>query len=226
MENAANDLTLAQQQENNGSSTETTNNCASAFLKSVTTSCKVLGHTTEAAKEARRKVYAMTERYGSHSIMFTVTPCDECTFKVSMYANEGEVLKIPSCDCEETKCIQNFYLRAKMRTTYPGACSLYYQSAIQAVYEMLGWDPVNNRPKGIGIFGECIANVRADEEQGRGTLHAHILVWIKNFSEVSSKLFHQDEEVRSSARDCLVEYIEKNFQSDYCYDESVEVTCQ
>ena len=121
-----------------------------------------------------------------------------------MYVNEGEELKVPSCDCEEAKCIEDFYLRAKNRTTYPGACSFYYQSAIQAVYELLGWDPVNNRHKGIGIFGECIANVRADEEQGRATLHAHILVWIKNFSEISSKLFHQDEEVRNSARDCLM----------------------
>jgi hypothetical protein len=33
-----------------------TNSTAAAFLKPVTTLCKVLGHTAEAAKEARRKV--------------------------------------------------------------------------------------------------------------------------------------------------------------------------
>ena len=46
------------------------------FLKSVTTSCKVLCHTMEATKEARRKVYAMSEHFGSHSIFLSITPDD------------------------------------------------------------------------------------------------------------------------------------------------------
>ena len=53
------------------------------------------------------------------------------------------------------------------RTTYPGACSLFYQAAIQSVYELLGWDPIKNCKKRRGIFGDCIAIVRADEEQKR-----------------------------------------------------------
>mgnify|MGYP006194651551 CR=1 FL=1 len=41
---------------------------AASFLKSVTTSCKVLGHTVKAAKKARKKVYALSEFFGPHSI--------------------------------------------------------------------------------------------------------------------------------------------------------------
>lgn len=78
---------LSSQQQNNEQCVTSTT--ASSFLKSVSTSCKVLGHTTEAAKEARRKVYALTEYFGTHSIFFTVTPDDECTFIVRMYANMG-----------------------------------------------------------------------------------------------------------------------------------------
>ena len=225
VENAANDLTMAQQQqENNGTSNNS--NCASAFLKSVTTSCKVLGHTTEAAKDARRKTYSMTEFFGPHSVFFTVTPCDECTYRVRLYANEGKPIDLPLCDCDETECISDFTIRSKVRTTYPGACSLFYQAAIQSVYELLGWDPIKNCSKRRGIFGDCIAIVRADEEQGRGTLHAHILVWIKNFAQISSKLFHPDEEMRNNARECLREFVDNNFTSDYGYDDSVQVTCK
>jgi len=55
-----------------------------------------------------------------------------------MYANNGEKIKIPKCDCPEEECIADFKLRSKTRTKYPGACSIYYQSVIQGVYEMLG----------------------------------------------------------------------------------------
>jgi hypothetical protein len=199
---------------------------AFSFLKSVTSSCKVLGHTAEAAKEARRKVFAMTEYFGTHSIFFTVTPDDECTFTVRMYANMGKKINIPKCDCNEDECIADFKLRAKSRTKFPGACSLYYQSVLQAVYEILGWDLAKNRKKGVGIFGEPIAIMRADEEQNRRTLHGHFLIWIKNFSEVISNLFHSNTVTREEARAKLSKYVEKVFCSDYEYNESLEITHQ
>ena len=55
-------------------------------------------HTKEAAVEARKKVYAMTDRFGPHSIFFTVTPDDECTFRVRMFAAQGEKIHIPGVD--------------------------------------------------------------------------------------------------------------------------------
>ena len=69
------------------------------FLKSVTTSCKVLGHTTEAAKEAKRKVYAMSEQFGSHSIFLTITPDDQCCFKVRLFASNPSSLHCACCKC-------------------------------------------------------------------------------------------------------------------------------
>lgn len=66
---------------------------ATSFLKSVTTSCKVLGHTAEAAKEARRKLYALSDYFGPHSLFFTVTPDDKCSFRFRMYVNKGREIK-------------------------------------------------------------------------------------------------------------------------------------
>jgi hypothetical protein len=213
------DLT-SKQQNNLPLNTATT---AGTFLKSISTSCKVLGHTTEAAKEARRKVYALTEFYGAHSIFFTVTPDDECTFVVRMYANSGQKIYVPGCDCSEEDCIADFKLRAKTRTKYPGACSIYYQSVIQGVYEMWGWDLNANRKKGVGIFGEPLAIARADEEQNRHTLHGHFLIWIKNFGKVRDDLFHPDQEKRDLARMKMCRYVEEIFCSDYGYDQNLPV---
>lgn len=212
---------LSTMQENNEPLQE--HSTGTSFLKRVTASCKVMGHTTEAAKDARRKVYALTERFGTHSLFFTVTPDDECTFRVRMYANLGKPIKIPRSDCSDAECIADFTLRKEKRLRYPGACSIYYQSVIQAVYELLGWDLNKNSKRGTGIFGEPLAIFRADEEQGRTTLHAHFLVWLKGFDRIREKLFHQDEEIRDRARDMLRQFVDRHFCSDYGYDGKLPV---
>jgi hypothetical protein len=219
VEKAATDL--MEKQANNEPATG--NNSAAAFLKSISTSCRVLGHTTEAAKDARRKMYSITDRKGCHSLMFTVTPCDLCTFRVRMYANNGMKIKIPTVDCTDHECFLDFELRVKKRIRYPGASSLYFQSALQAVYELLGWDPIHNRSKGVGIFGLVDALGKAAEEQDRGTLHAHILVWLKNFAEVMKWVFHPDPHRRESAREELRRFVDHHFHSDYNYSTSLEV---
>lgn len=199
------------------------NNCGTNFLKSVTTSCKVLGHTTEAAKDARRKMYALTERFGPHSIFLTITPDDQCTFVVRMYVASGTVIELPTPNCSDNECFLDFQLRAKIRTTYPGASSLYYQAAIQVVYKLIGWNPDRNRPEGVGMFGPPKAMSRTDEEQNRGTLHGHILIWVENFAEVCNLLYSSNEEVRQSAREALKSFVDNHFSSDYNYDNELEV---
>ena len=92
-----------------------TNSSAASFLKSVTTSCKVLGHSAEAAKDAQKKLYALSDRFGPHNIFFTVTPDDECNFRVQMYANQGNEIKLPAADCSDSECIHDFELRCKKR---------------------------------------------------------------------------------------------------------------
>jgi hypothetical protein len=66
-------------------------------------------------------------------------------------------------------------------TWYPGACSLNYEAAMQALCELFGRDYTKNVRKGIDMFGSCKAFVRADEEQGWFTLHGRCLVWIKKW---------------------------------------------
>ena len=69
------------------------NNVASRFLNSVSTSCKPVGHSNEAAKYARRQFFSLWDRFGVPSIFFTFTPDDECSFRVQFYANGGEKVR-------------------------------------------------------------------------------------------------------------------------------------
>jgi hypothetical protein len=51
-------------------------------LKAISTSCRAMGHTKEAAKYARRCCFAMLDYYGLNSLFLSTTPDDECSFRV------------------------------------------------------------------------------------------------------------------------------------------------
>ena len=75
---------------------------------------------------------------------------------------------------------------------YPGACAQKYHSAIQIVMGcLLGWDTKKQRGT-VGILGIVEAFCQAIEEQGRGTLHRHFLVWIKGFALMRSMIYSKD----------------------------------
>ncbi len=70
-------------------------------------------------------------------------------------------------DCSDEDCVQDFLLRRDARITYPGACSLEYQSVVQIALKVLfGWDS-DKRQGSKGIFGEMIAHGIGHEEQGK-----------------------------------------------------------
>ena len=72
---------------------------------------------------------------------FTVTPCDEYSFCVRLYATSQEH-KLPDINDIEN---QKYYLldlntRKEVRAKYPGACTLEYRSIVQIVINILiGW---------------------------------------------------------------------------------------
>jgi hypothetical protein len=61
-----------------------------AFVKGLSTSCRALGYTPEAAKYARRECFALSDYFGLNSLFLTVSPCDECSFRVRLFAAPGE----------------------------------------------------------------------------------------------------------------------------------------
>ena len=57
-----------------------------SFLKGVATTCRSIGHTEEAAKFARRCMFAMLDYFGLNSLFLSTTPDDECSFRVRIYS--------------------------------------------------------------------------------------------------------------------------------------------
>lgn len=66
---------------------ENYNDPMAALTRSISTSCEGLGYTEEAAKKARQNCFAMTDHFGLSSLFLTTTPCDECSFRVRLFAN-------------------------------------------------------------------------------------------------------------------------------------------
>eukprot|EP00956_Cyclotella_meneghiniana_P030551 scaffold77192_cov37-Cyclotella_meneghiniana.AAC.5 len=135
------------------------------LMKAISTLCKSLGFTDHAAKEGRQKHFSVMDLFGVNSLFLTVSPCDECSFRVRLFAKPNEWHMLPSPDCSESECIMDFELRKKLRCTYPGACSLEYQNLMNILIEdLLQWDLSNKCSKGIGILGRVIGFARADED--------------------------------------------------------------
>ena len=60
------------------------------FVKGIDTSCRALGYTPEAAQYARRSGFAYQDYFGLNSVFITISPCDECSFRVRLFANPGK----------------------------------------------------------------------------------------------------------------------------------------
>jgi hypothetical protein len=58
---------------------------AGKLLPSVDAVCKNMGHTNDAAKSARLKLFANTVRFGQASVFLTVTPDDSNCFRIKIY---------------------------------------------------------------------------------------------------------------------------------------------
>ena len=66
-----------------------------------------------------------------------------------------------------------------LRYKYPGLCAFNFEELLDVVLEKI----VGDNDLKEGIFGRLAAFGLAVEEQGRKTLHAHILVYIAEWNE-------------------------------------------
>ena len=65
------------------------------FLNAVSTSCRSIGYTNEAAAEGRRKFFAMGDYFGESSLFLSITPDDQNSLRVKLYATAAEVCDHP-----------------------------------------------------------------------------------------------------------------------------------
>eukprot|EP00978_Attheya_sp_CCMP212_P029129 scaffold102515_cov63-Attheya_sp.AAC.6 len=162
-----------------------TNSSAKMLLDGIDTSCKAMTHTNQASKSARRQMFSMWYSICSPGIFLTVSPCDETNFRLRLYIGRAEYI-VPDAEMSDDNCMADFKLRCRQQTTYPGASAFDFSAILNIVVsDILGWD----KEKGCstdegGAFGKIDAFSGAVEEQGRKTLHVHMLLNIKELSQL------------------------------------------
>ena len=134
-------------------------------MKAVETSCRPIGHSNEAADYSRKRYMAMWNYFGPPSLFFTISPCDEVSFKMKLYATANSY-KLPTLDWSDEECLADWTLRSKLRSKYPGAGAIEFQNFIQIMMEdCVGWDIIKMRRTRGGMFGNVEAFGGTVEEQ-------------------------------------------------------------
>ena len=108
--------------------------------------------------------------------------------------------------------------RAKLVANDPVAAAIYFNEIIDAFTKyLLGYKKENG-----GIFGHPSAYYGMTEEQGTGTLHNHMLVWLHNFKSASKLKSDLEDE---SFKDELIIYLERVIKQGYLdiYDDDEEI---
>ena len=75
-------------------SVNTSQSVGAQFLRQVRSSCKAYGTSKEPAEYATRKCFALQDFFGIHSLFLTITPADDCCFRIRLYVNSGKKVSI------------------------------------------------------------------------------------------------------------------------------------
>jgi hypothetical protein len=78
-------LTMTELEKINDSKTDHLNSNTRGLLKAISTSCRAIGHTEEAAKDARWCCFEMLDHYKLNSLFLSTTTDDECCFRGRLY---------------------------------------------------------------------------------------------------------------------------------------------
>jgi hypothetical protein len=79
--------------------------------------------------------------------------------------------------------------------------------------DLIGWN--GKTYKWDGIFGRIMAYAIGNEEQGRTTLHGHIILWVLNYQNLQQQLFSSDATIRERSKVELTKYLEKKLSSSF-----------
>ena len=153
----------------------------------------------------RREIFGLMVKYGTPTLWITISPAgSHSPIFLRLADHDVNLLQVPS----HTE-------RAKLFANDPVAAASYYDTVLNAFCEyLLGY----NQPNG-GIFGHVSAYYGMTEEQGTGTLHNHMLVWLYNFKSASKlKIMLEDDEFKAN----LKRYLERIIKQEYIGTDSVD----
>ena len=162
------------------------------FLDAVDATGRALPHTNECTKVNRGKGEAMQHHFGMSSVFCTTTFDDENSFLMQVMAGTEIDDDTPIEDLTDEELSKRAKLRRDLRLKYPGLAAMNFEMKLEILMsEVIGWDMEKNCSNGkTGYFGKPYAIFFAVEEQGRNTLHVHMMIWIEGYSAVQKSFLH------------------------------------
>ncbi|KAG7373540.1 hypothetical protein IV203_034264 [Nitzschia inconspicua] len=167
------------------------NHPADIFLRRMRAVTGSMSHCAGAARKAQQRMFAMTAALGLPCVMFPVTPEDGINFRIRVMFKGEKGSETPPNFVLDEETLRKFISESEhIRFDHPGLCAIDFGNVIGITVEhILGWDLNKNINKpGYGFFGDLDGWTYAVEEQGRKTLHAHFLLWIKGWGKLRSGL--------------------------------------
>jgi PIF1-like helicase/Helitron helicase-like domain at N-terminus len=176
-----------------------------SFLESVRSVKKNMAHTNDAAKAARAQFLSLSHHFGCAKLLFTVSFDDALDLRILALSGKEDTFKwisslgdLPLDDLAEEMDLLN-----GIRMKYPGICALNFEYLLDIVL-----DKIVGSGDGTGLFGKLDAYALAVEEQGRKTLHAHILVYIAGWNELLKALHSPRQRVRKAAEKEIIAFVD------------------
>ena len=153
----------------------------------------------------RRQIFGLMIQMGTPVLWITISPA---------VVHSPIFLQIAGYDVNLSE-IPSLVDRAKLVANDPVAAAIYYNTVIDAFTQfLLGY----KQPDG-GCFGHPSAYYGMTEEQGTGTLHNHMLVWLHNF-ESTSKL--EPKLLDETFKNEFCDYLERIIKQGYLESDHIE----
>jgi hypothetical protein len=173
------------------------------------TRAKVMG-TDESRVSLRSKVWSLTAHIGPPSLWITINPSD---------TGDPIAQVLAGADIDLDKFVNERGPDATARSNTiagdPFAAAKYFHFIIDCVLEILFGVKASRRGSHVvrksGIFGEMAGYIGAVEAQARGTLHFHVIAWLKG-SPTSSRM--KELLQKEGFRKRVTDFIASNIRSD------------
>lgn len=154
-------------------------------------------------KYMRTQLWSLINYRGSPSWFITLSPDDTKHPICIYYADKNQKFTPDFSRLKESD-------RIRLITSNPVACARFFHTIIEAFVKNVLKVGSNER----GIFGDVSSYYGVVEQQGRLTLHIHMLLWIRN-SLSSQKIREGIMDENGSFQKKIIEYIENTHQGGF-----------
>ena len=191
------------------SGTEGINTLSDSVLRQLMESTAIANGLVRGSREyirnRRNEIRGLFARFGGPKFFITINPDD--VKHPLILSLRGDISRRwrPTVTSEFAKYCR---LRSKLVANNPVLQAQFFDSIFRAVTDVIfGF----GRDSRIGIFGKVVAHYDIIESQGKGTLHAHGLIWTADGAILS--LFPATDNVEINPRELLDRLQDESFRS-------------